>query len=504
MLLELHCHSKKHSKCSQTEAQDLINYAINKDLSGLVFTDHGYLWSNEELESLRNQFGIDKHFLLLSAQEVNTDIGHVVVYGADKSLDGEYKLSDLRAQYPDAAFVWAHPFRKGANPPDEKLLSKNLDAIEIFSSNHTIKENYLGLKTWHRLKFNAVSGSDAHIADKAGLFPTIFDHPVTNIKDIAEEIKRGHCRPFYKEKQLSGANITVTEVVIGTKGIPERRERIIIKKSDNDKSWHKLKETSLTARDFLSKNFTDKNYRIPQIYEIEDSDRTIMEEGQRGERLSKLFLHVGSQSRKKYFTLSAKWLAKLHSYKIQTSVNTVEEAERRRLERYRRVFEENRTKYSGVILDAVEKVAEKEFRGYFKQKEKFIFLHGDYHPGNIIIGQDDSKDPSSVFVSVIDFNNSINYVKEFDIGYFLAQYQSQFSHDKELLKILTQELFLNAYFDGKLASVKQINDIMFFKVRGYLSIAAFFQSLGMGESDKIEFIAGDIAKTLSENKEIFK
>ncbi|MCL2390563.1 MAG: phosphotransferase [Endomicrobia bacterium] len=504
MLLELHCHSLKHSKCSFADPYELVKQAVKKDLYGLVFTEHGYLWSDEELEDLRKQHGIDKHFLLLSAQEVSTDFGHVLVYGADKSLDGNYKLSDLKKQYPAAAFVWAHPFRKGVMPSDEKLMNKDFDAIEIFSSNQTIKENYLGLKTWHRLKFNAVCGSDAHSIDRAGIFPTMFDHDVANIKDVAAEIKNGRCRPFYKEEQLSGSHITVTEVIIGTKGIPERRERIVIKKSDDDKSWNKLKETSLIARDYLCKNFVDKNYRVPQIYEIDDDEHTVMEEGQRGESLSKLFLHVGFAVQKKYFELAAKWLAKLHSYKIQKiSANIAQELENKRLKRYKKLFEENKTKYSGLILNIAENVAKKERDFYLKQNENFIFLHGDYHPGNVIIGQDDSKDPDSVFVSVIDFNNSVNYVKEFDIGYFLAQYQSQFSNEKEILNTLTQELFLKSYFNGETPSEQQINDIMFFKLRGYLSIAAFFHSLGMGESGKMEFIAGDINKTLSENKDIF-
>ncbi|MDR1941285.1 MAG: phosphotransferase [Endomicrobium sp.] len=506
MLLELHCHSSRHSKCSAAEPQDLIKQAIKKDLHGLIFTEHGYLWCKEEIEELRKQYGIDRHFLLLSAQEVDTDFGHVVVYGADKSLQGKYKVSDIRALYPDAALVWAHPLRKGAQPSDEKFTDKNIDAVEIFSLNHTIKENYLGLKTWHRLKFTAVCASDAHSADKAGAFPALFDHPVASIEETALEIKRGRCRPFYKETMLSGSRATVTEVVIGTKGQPEQRERIIIKKSEDDKTWKEAKNTALVIKDRLSANFADKNYRIPLIYEIDDSIRAIMEEGQRGQQLSKLLSHVGAASREKYFKLAAKWLAKLHSYKIKPNVNdnAAEQTENKRLKRYKQRFEENKTKHSALISYLIENIAKKENEIYFKRPQDFIFLHGDYHPGNIIIGQDDSKDPDSSFVSVIDFNNSINFVKEFDAGYFLAQYQSQFSDEKELLDSLTQDLFLKTYFDAQSVSQKELNDAMFFKLRAYLSIASFFHSMGMGESQKMDFIAADIEKTLSETKNVFE
>jgi thiamine kinase-like enzyme len=479
---------------------ELVLQAMKKDLQGLVFTEHGYQRSKEELEEFRRKNSIDEHFLLFSAQEVNTDFGHIIIFGADKSLDGQYRLSDLRRQYPCAAFVWAHPFRKGKIPSDEKLLSKDIDAVEIFSLNHTLKENYLGLKFWHRLKFTAVCGSDAHSVDRAGAFPTLFDHPVSTIGDIASEIKNGRCRPFYKEILLSGSHSTVTEVVIGTKGNPERRARIVIKQSGDEKTWNLSKRTALAVKNALEAVFDDKNYRTPKIYEIDDENRIIMEEGQRGQQLSKLLPRVGQTAQKQYFELAGKWLSKLHSYAIDGQISDIEESETRRLKRYKKVFSGGNAKFSEFLLNLTEKIAQKEQDVYLKKKEKFVFLHGDYHPGNIIVGQDDSKDPNSIFVSVIDFNNSVNYVKEFDIGYFLAQYQSQFSNERAILANLNQELFLKAYFGNRQPSAQEISDIMFFKLRAYLSIASFFHSLGMGESAQMEFVVSDINKTLEENK----
>jgi thiamine kinase-like enzyme len=229
-----------------------------------------------------------------------------------------------------------------------------------------------------------------------------------------------------------------------------------------------------------------------------------MEEGQRGQQLSKLLPHVGKAAQKKYFELAAVWLSKLHSYTADAKISDIEESENRRLKRYKKIFSQNRTKFSELILDLTEKIEEKEKNFYLNKKDKFVFLQGDYHPGNIIIGQDDSKDPDSVFISVIDFNNSVNYVKEFDIGYFLAQYQSQFYFQQSLLENLSREEFLKAYFCGRKPSDEELDDIMFFKLRAYLSIASFFHNLGIGESAQMEFIAADINKTVEDNKNLWK
>ena len=88
MLLEIHCHTAEHSRCSRVPAAELVRQALARKLHGTVFTDHHYRWGDEELAALRRAAGVPDHFLLLSGQEVSTsDLGHVVVYGRIPSLD---------------------------------------------------------------------------------------------------------------------------------------------------------------------------------------------------------------------------------------------------------------------------------------------------------------------------------------------------------------------------------------------------------------------------------
>ena len=199
MLLEMHCHTSKYSRCSQANPVSLVRQVKKKELQGVIITEHHYLWKDDEIKTLRVEAELDENFLIMAGQEVETDFGHVLVFGADRTIEEEARLEDLRALFPEAALVWAHPFRNGNMPDEKRLLNPMLDAVEIFSMNQTPKENYLGLKTWHKYKFTASSGSDAHAENMAGVYPTQFDHLVLTMQDVGDEIKKSRCRPFFKE-----------------------------------------------------------------------------------------------------------------------------------------------------------------------------------------------------------------------------------------------------------------------------------------------------------------
>ncbi|MFA7114561.1 MAG: PHP domain-containing protein, partial [Candidatus Omnitrophota bacterium] len=143
MLLELHSHTSRYSKCSVCTPEDLVRRIMEKGLQGLVITEHHYLWTDDEIRQLKRDAGVGEHFLIMAGQEVDTDIGHVVVYGAKETIPERIKLTELREKFPDAALLWAHPFRKGRLPEIRQLLDENINAVEIISSNHTVQESCL-------------------------------------------------------------------------------------------------------------------------------------------------------------------------------------------------------------------------------------------------------------------------------------------------------------------------------------------------------------------------
>ena len=177
-------------------AAELVVGIHEKGASGLVLTDHHYLWPEEEIKKLRSSLRIPDNFLILAGQEVFTvDFGDILVYGADESITQSISLAALRRMYPSAALVWAHPYRGGQRPSTVELFNANLDAIEILNPRQKDHENAKGMEEWQQWGFVATSGSDIHDKHFAAFCPVLLETRVENINDLASCIKQGLCKP---------------------------------------------------------------------------------------------------------------------------------------------------------------------------------------------------------------------------------------------------------------------------------------------------------------------
>lgn len=489
MLLEIHCHTSKHSKCSQVDPVTLVKQVVKKQLQGVIITEHHYLWTEDELLRLRREAEVNDSFLIMSGQEVETDIGHVVVFGAASSVEKPVGIDDLRRAFPEAALVWAHPFRNGKVPLDKAFCDPRLDAIEIFSSNHTPKENYLGLAMWHKHKFTAVSGTDTHARVTAGILPTQFDHPVKNIAETVCEIKNGRCRPFFKEIPKSGSNIVVTEITLGTKGEDEIRDRIILKEFSDEKKWEKTRGTLEVAKNIYEKDFSDGAYRVPRVLYVNDGERIVIEEGQRGKSLFELIDNVSAEAGAEYFRMAARWLAKFHNTGCRAgSAGETRDREKKRMKGYLKSFSETKSPYLEDAKKLVDLVGEGEDGIFSAQAEGLVLCHGDYHPKNIIIGRDKTHDIGTLFISVIDFGSVISAPRSFDVGYFLSQFRSQFRTNDRILSAYEDDDFVSAYLEGCDGIEKEVfrGEVRFFEIRANLSIASFLIKVGKGTSPEMK------------------
>jgi len=196
VIIELHVHTSEHSPCSGISAVDLVMLVHEKGASGIVFTDHHYLWPDDEINSLRETVMVPDSFVILSGQEVFTkDFGDVLVYGATESVTDRITLATLRARFPDAALVWAHPYRYQQIPKTIELFDSNIDAIEIINPHQLNTGNERGIKDWKEWGFVATSGTDIHTADILSFYPTTFEYQITDMQSLVAGIKEGACSP---------------------------------------------------------------------------------------------------------------------------------------------------------------------------------------------------------------------------------------------------------------------------------------------------------------------
>ena len=496
MLVEMHVHTAEHSPCSAISAVELIRQVFAKGLQGIVFTDHQYLWSDGELLTVRREAQVPDHFLILSGQEVRTpDVGDVLVYGASLSLDKGTPLAEIRREFPTAALVWAHPYREGTIPDETLLKNPLLDGIEVFNSNHTVRENSRGLQDWHRHKFTAIGGTDTHGTGYAGMYPTQFDHPVTGMNELALELRAGRCRPFLKEIPRSGANALVTEVVIGTKGEDEVRERIIIRKMTDEHAWRSADRAFRIMTELAGHGFDAGSYRIPRPIDEDAGSMTLIEEGLRGKSLyDRLRADIVTEGRE-WLVMSARWLATLHGCRLRlTPSDEFIKKEERRLPRYLERFTGIRHQFSGRVEEIVTLIREEERRMAKEESGTFVQGHGDYHLKNIFVCQERA---TPWYLAAIDFAGSCVMPPAFDVGCFLAQFSNQLYAFPEIRSAYPDELFLDAYTEAAGGVTDGFGrQVELFRARTNLSIAAYLIKVGLGESENLWRILLETEQTL--------
>jgi 3',5'-nucleoside bisphosphate phosphatase len=501
MLLEMHCHTAEHSSCSNANAKDLIKQTYRRGLQGVVITDHHYLWPEEELKAVRRKAEMPDYFLTLSGQEVATsDMGDILVYGAAEVIPKGTPASEIRAKFPQAALVLAHPYRHAKKPVPETLLDPLLDGIEIFSSNHSVAENRRGLKDWHHYKFTAIAGTDTHGVTYAGYYPTLLDHPIETITDLAEEIRKGRCRPLFKEIPKAGSNVRVDEITIGTKGEDETRERIVIRKFEPGQHWQSAQRAFYIMEEIARHGFDQGTYRVPKTIEHDNDDMVLIEQGLRGNSLFEKLIRSGAHDAKFFVELSAQWLARLHGQKLQiTPPEEFLEKEQERLARSVQRFDDIRHRHARRVREIAETVQKTEIAHYANRPDLLVQGHGDYHPKNIYVGQDNLSRRETLYIAAIDFNNSVCVPPAFDVGTFLAQFRNQLIDYSEILHEIPEDTFMNAYLSAaKQTSRKFLREVELFRARTDVSIAAFLLRMGLGESENLWRVVVEAERALAQ------
>ncbi len=485
VLIEMHCHTLEHSACSHVSALELIARVFAKGLQGIVLTDHHYLWSAHELKDLRRQAGVPEHFLILSGQEIRTpELGDILVYGADQSLERDTPLRTIRQRFPKAALVWAHPYRNMRIPAPEDLHTPLLDAVEIFNSNHSVRENSRGLRDWHRDRFTAIAGTDTHGADYAGLYPTLFDHPVADIHELALEIKKGRCRPFFKEIPKAGAKSLVTEVTFGAKGRDEVRERIIIRTLSSNHQWQSAERAHHILEAIAEQGFRDGPFRVPCPIDEDPSTMTLIQQGLRGKSLFDKLINAPVADGHHYVQLAARWLARLHNCRLQlTPAAEFGAIEEQRLDRYLQRFSEISHRHTRRAAEIMDRVRAEERKLLAASSRGLVQGHGDFHPKNIIIGQDNLDNANTRYVAAIDFESSFCLPPAFDVGCFLAQFRNQFFNHPGIIDQYPDQVFLDTYMENHAAPGEDfLRQVELFRARTNLGIAGFLIKVGMGDS----------------------
>jgi predicted metal-dependent phosphoesterase TrpH len=191
---------------------ELVEWAREIGLDGLVITEHDYQWEPDELAELAERARPLKVF---SGAEISAIEGHFLVYGLPSLRDVPpgIRLADLLevTRRHNAAIVAAHPFRW--DQPFASLLATHgaaFDGLELVSNNVTPETR---AKTRAMLRefpsMGATGSSDGHELPVIGCYYTEFSRQIETMADFVSALQARLGRPRHR----IGAKLTSGPVV---------------------------------------------------------------------------------------------------------------------------------------------------------------------------------------------------------------------------------------------------------------------------------------------------
>ena len=208
MLIDLHTHTYPKSDDSFVSADELVDAARAAGLDGVCITEHDDFWPLDAAAELSRRHGI----LVLPGSEINTDAGHVLVFGLHRYRFGMHKPAFLRAEADSlgAVLIAAHPYRRRflAGPgsdPDVRAemlqravadpMLRLFDAVESRNGRGGETENCFAEDLRRQLALPGTGGSDTHYLHQMGTAATLFQRRISSLDDLVAELKAGRMRP---------------------------------------------------------------------------------------------------------------------------------------------------------------------------------------------------------------------------------------------------------------------------------------------------------------------
>jgi predicted metal-dependent phosphoesterase TrpH len=206
MILDLHTHSEL-SEDSRAPVETYLKWLRHKrallPIDGIVLTEHRQWNPAMDYRHLEDTYGI----LILRGAEVETDYGHVLVYGVNDAIIRQFDFTDVRLParelIPAATRLGGialpcHPGRPtiglcehyATKPPIEGVV-----AVEALNGGSRRGEDERVHNLIDRYRYKAFGGSDSHLVSFIGICATEFDGPIHNIDDLVGALHRGSYRP---------------------------------------------------------------------------------------------------------------------------------------------------------------------------------------------------------------------------------------------------------------------------------------------------------------------
>ena len=198
MILDLHAHSIK-SDDGRAKVQNYCQWIKTRDIAidGFVLTEHRQFDDDSDYSALAKTHGIT----ILKGAEVETEYGHVLVFGVTRALQTAFDFADIHlplarvleaCEQHGAVAVPCHPGRKRVGMAahlDEFGVPEGVRIVEIYNGGSRGDEDAVAARLAEEQGYLGIGGSDAHIVSHIGRCATQFSAPIHNEAELAEALR---------------------------------------------------------------------------------------------------------------------------------------------------------------------------------------------------------------------------------------------------------------------------------------------------------------------------
>ncbi len=200
MIIDLHSHSTK-SDDGRAKVSSYCRWIRKREvpIHGFVLTEHRQFDDESDYRPLEDEYGL----LILKGSEVETDYGHVLVFGVNEEMRNAFdfgvidlKLGDVvrAAERCGGIAVPCHPGRPTVGMVAhyrERGPVKGIRVIEVYNGGSRVGEDEASLALAQECGYHGIGGSDAHLVSQIGLCATKFEHEIRSMEDLVLGLKAG-------------------------------------------------------------------------------------------------------------------------------------------------------------------------------------------------------------------------------------------------------------------------------------------------------------------------
>jgi len=200
MILDLHAHSIK-SDDGRAKVQNYCQWIRTRKLpiDGFVLTEHRQFDFESDYGPLAEEFGL----VILKGAEVETEYGHVLVFGVSDRFADAFDLGNIRLPLRDvirvadetgAIAIPCHPGRPRVGMAAHigtHGVPAGVTIVETLNGGSRENEDAIAQLMASEQGYRGIGGSDAHIVSHIGRCATRFDRAINTEQELVAALRSG-------------------------------------------------------------------------------------------------------------------------------------------------------------------------------------------------------------------------------------------------------------------------------------------------------------------------